>query len=1163
MDILAAALVRFGAACVSGVSLLLRMVLALTPPSRVVAGTLCCAVAATTLLAAVAAEEQKQSYRFPRGEAAAILAQFATESNRPILFLMDAVRGVQTNALAGSFTPHEALDRLLAGTALVAVHDPKSGGFIVNRRPAPFPPGHQGGEATRSPTTAVPRNDPPRPQPIAPMKNRTLIALLAGWLAIGHAGHAQLPAPGTITGRIFNPSTSEYLRNAQVRVVESGRTTTSEGGGEYRFSPVAPGPVTLTVTYTGYRTATATVTVAPGATVTQDFDLVSTLDAAPGRSGETIKLEAFVISSDREGAAKAIMDQRNSMNITNTVASDTFGDNPEGNVGEFLKHLPGVELDLFYGEVRSVRLGGLTSDYTSVTMDGIALASVDAGNSGRAFTMEMASLNSMESIEVSKTISADVDANAPGGIINLRTKRAFDRAGRRVSWQANVTAHSEAFSFSKSRGPDENAMNLKIRPGGIFEYSEVFFNKTLGVVLNVSESNVYQEAASVGVSYNATPTAADPRPLVPTSLNFEWDPRFNKRFATTLTVDYKINRDLNVGVGVVYNYVDLWAPQRILTFNAGTRTNVVGADPLLSFTSGANGNVQVNPVAVAKMGETFTLLPRFGYKRGDLEIEGKFAYSDSTSWYDPLGRRNSVRDTNSPTASNITFRAQRSSLMAPDWKIVQVAGPDISSGASYTNPNATINDGRFGRSVLFTGEVTGTLKSTTALPVTWKSGLKTRRQIQKFEDDQLTKRFDYIGASSPGAWAALNSPWPYEIDMLGGSIAAANGAGIFMPDLSAIGDLYRTNPAAFRQNWGTNADNFYQSYVARRRRYYEQIDAAFLMGTANINRLTLRGGVRWEETSTEASEADTRTPSEVRAAGFPVSAAGIATTIPGIEYQFLSRPRVKRSGGYDNLFPSASAKLQLARNFDAHLGYSTTIRRPSYSTVAGVWVVNETARTVTAPNPRLKPETADNYAARLAYYFEPVGQLAVTFTQRGVKNLFISDRLSAQEFGYAGNDELASYEFVTTENGTGKNRIRSMEWEYNQSLSFLGRLFKRLSVRGSYTRLYADTALANLTPHLASGGLNYTLNRLNLYANWNWTDDTNSNAAGSGFRRHRANVDAGGGWRLNQTYSLSWSARNVLNTPYLSMQRFPSGPTVLSRLQTVGVSWTFAIKGTY
>ena len=175
MDILAAALVRLGAACVSGVTLLLRMVFALTPPSRFVAGTLCCAVAATAVAAGADAEAQKRSYRLPHGEAATILAQFATESGRPILYMMDQVRGEQTNALAGSYAPREALDRLLAGTALVAVHDPKSGGFIVNRRAAPSkqeqaekekvrgPPGENAAPPSAPPKTAQSHHNEPPP----------------------------------------------------------------------------------------------------------------------------------------------------------------------------------------------------------------------------------------------------------------------------------------------------------------------------------------------------------------------------------------------------------------------------------------------------------------------------------------------------------------------------------------------------------------------------------------------------------------------------------------------------------------------------------------------------------------------------------------------------------------------------------------------------------------------------------------------------------------------------------------------------------------------------------------------------------------------------------------------------------------------------------------
>ena len=976
-------------------------------------------------------------------------------------------------------------------------------------------------------------------------------------------------AAGAITGRIFNPNTGEYVRNAQVRIEETGQTAVSEGGGEFRLAPVPAGKATLVVTFTGYRTATATVLVAPGATATQDLNLVSALEGA-GNTGETIKLGQFVVSTEREGSAKAIMDQRNSMNVTNTVASDSFGDNAEGNIGEFLRHLPGVELDLFYGEVRNVRLGGLGSEYTAVTMDGISLASADANagaaGNARAFTMEMASLNSMESIEVSKTVSADVDANAPAGTINLRTKRAFDRSGRRVSVQANVTAHSEAFNFKNSRGPDEDGTSQKIRPGGIFEYSDVFLNRRLGVVLNISESNVYQETLISSLTLNGTPTAADPRPLVVTALNFQHAPRFNKRFATTLTSDFRVSPELSVGLGVVYNYADLWTPQRTVIFNTGARTTVVGTDPLVSFrTSATNANVVANPVAVSKLGETFTLLPKFEYKRRSFGLEGKFAYSNATSWYDPLTRRSSARDANSPTATGVTFQAARSSTETMDWQFTQLAGPDISSGASFTNPAITTNDGRFSRSLLYSGEIIATLKTTPVLPIAWKSGIKSRMELRKFEDDQLSRRYDYLGTGTgtTGGLAGFRSPWEYDFDTNNGSITSLSGGNVFMPDLRRLGALYQDRPQDFRQNLGVDNANFYETNVARRRRYEEQIDAGFLMGTTSIRQFTVRAGLRWEDTSTDATEPDTRTPAEVRQAGFPVNAAGRATTIPGLQYQFLSQPRVHRTGNYDNLFPSGSIKYRITPNLDFHFGFSSTIRRPTYANIAGVWLINDVNFTVTAPNPNLRPETSDNYAARLAYYFEPVGQLALTFTQKNVQDLFITDRLTAEEFGYKGDDELSSYEFVTTDNGLDKIKIRGMELEYNQSLSFLGPLFRRLSVRGAYTRIYAEIPRANLTPHMASGGLNYTLNRLNVYTNWNWSDDVNTNLAGTTYRRHRSNLDAGGSWRLTNAYSLSVSARNVLNAPYINKQRFASGPTAMTRYEVTGISYTFAVRGSF
>jgi hypothetical protein len=72
-------------------------------------------------------------------------------------------------------------------------------------------------------------------------------------------------ATGSITGQVFNPATGEYLRNAQVRIVESGDVAVSADEGLFRLSPVPAGRVTLEVTYTGYRKVTATVEVAANA----------------------------------------------------------------------------------------------------------------------------------------------------------------------------------------------------------------------------------------------------------------------------------------------------------------------------------------------------------------------------------------------------------------------------------------------------------------------------------------------------------------------------------------------------------------------------------------------------------------------------------------------------------------------------------------------------------------------------------------------------------------------------------------------------------------------------------------------------------------------------------------------------------------------------------
>jgi hypothetical protein len=343
---------------------------------------------------------------------------------------------------------------------------------------------------------------------------------------------------------------------------------------------------------------------------------------------------------------------------------------------------------------------------------------------------------------------------------------------------------------------------------------------------------------------------------------------------------------LVLSLTLLYNYADLNNPQRSLTFNTGARSTVIGTDPLINFTATTAGSVGNNPAAIVKLGQTMTAVPKFEYRAGNFLLEGKFAGSNSISWYDPRGRRGSIRDAGGPTAAGVGFTAQRSSLKSVDWKIVQTGGPDIDNGASFTNPTITIDDGRYAMTDVYSGEIIGTLKTTKVLPVAWKAGVKRRSEIRDFLVDTESLRYNLNGAPARGGYAAYNSPFDFDMGATNtdASLRSIGGGTVWTPDLVRLGGLYRDNPNGFTQS--LTATNFYNAYVANTRHYEETIDAAFIMGTTTVGRFNLRAGLRREDTSGDALQFDPRSPAELAAAGF-AETNGRATTIDGLKYQYF------------------------------------------------------------------------------------------------------------------------------------------------------------------------------------------------------------------------------------------------------------------------------------
>jgi iron complex outermembrane receptor protein len=94
-----------------------------------------CSVMVAVAPLGAATVEAKQSFDLPRGDAATTLRQFAASAGRSLVFVTDKVRGETTNSIRGEFTPREALERMLAGSALEATQDSATGALVVGRKP--------------------------------------------------------------------------------------------------------------------------------------------------------------------------------------------------------------------------------------------------------------------------------------------------------------------------------------------------------------------------------------------------------------------------------------------------------------------------------------------------------------------------------------------------------------------------------------------------------------------------------------------------------------------------------------------------------------------------------------------------------------------------------------------------------------------------------------------------------------------------------------------------------------------------------------------------------------------------------------------------------------------------------------------------------------------
>ena len=171
---------RFLGASVTGLVALLR----LTPSFPIAPVVLAsCSVLVAVAPLGAATVDAKRSFDLPSGDAATTLRQFAAAAGKSLVFVTDKVRGETTNSVRGEFTPRDALERMLTGSALEAAQDAATGALVVSRKRTAevTPPAKMDERASvfapqSKPKTMSPRS---RDQPSAAARNCGAVALFS------------------------------------------------------------------------------------------------------------------------------------------------------------------------------------------------------------------------------------------------------------------------------------------------------------------------------------------------------------------------------------------------------------------------------------------------------------------------------------------------------------------------------------------------------------------------------------------------------------------------------------------------------------------------------------------------------------------------------------------------------------------------------------------------------------------------------------------------------------------------------------------------------------------------------------------------------------------------------------------------------------------------
>ena len=380
----------------------------------------------------------------------------------------------------------------------------------------------------------------------------------------------------TLDGIVKDNKTGEPLIGTVVRVKELPNVGTTTGlDGSFTLHELPDkGKYTLVVSFMAYKTKEIVVDVA------NDDKVDIPMDEDLKQLGEVVVTGRREYRSDRS----AVESVKNAGNVLNVMSQQSIQLSPDVNVASVLQRVSGVTMERdASGEASYAILRGMDKRYNYTLVNGVKIPSPDDKN--RYIPLNIFPSDLMDRLVVSKSLTADMEGDAAGGVVDMVMKDApsrfqlqanaaigttdyFWKDGRdyltsnrsdytkKAPYEAFGSEYKASISDFKN-GPVQLKNHSMPAPNfiGGLSVGNRFWNDRLGVMLAGSIQNTFRGTER---TYNSVKMASGEQAMYISKLNHRY---------------YSIH-DLTTGV---HAKVDLTLPKhKIEWYNMYVRTNSKG-----------------------------------------------------------------------------------------------------------------------------------------------------------------------------------------------------------------------------------------------------------------------------------------------------------------------------------------------------------------------------------------------------------------------------------------------------------------------------------------------------------------------------------------------------------------------------------------------------------